>query len=61
MSDKCELSCEDLQATVPEKCPEKCYCLPGYARYDEGQCIPKADCPQQYPKMFQALMKKLIG
>ncbi|XP_043915428.1 uncharacterized protein LOC122791664 isoform X3 [Protopterus annectens] len=47
----CELQCNDLKRTnmaCPPECIPGCVCKPGYARTNEGSCIPTEECPCVY-------------
>ncbi|XP_047036250.1 inducible metalloproteinase inhibitor protein-like [Helicoverpa zea] len=49
---ECGSACQTTCATLGQECPiansrcNGCYCDEGYARNDDGECIPIDDCPQ---------------
>ncbi|XP_023023662.2 inducible metalloproteinase inhibitor protein [Leptinotarsa decemlineata] len=44
----CQTECKTLHEVCPvvnKRCHNTCYCIPGYARNDNGRCIPEEECP----------------
>ncbi|CAH4008536.1 unnamed protein product [Pieris brassicae] len=58
---ECDNECSTLHEMNRTNCPilnivcnEKCYCEDGYARDDEGQCIPIEECPSSYYRQVRS-------
>ncbi|XP_050511793.1 inducible metalloproteinase inhibitor protein-like [Diabrotica virgifera virgifera] len=48
----CQTTCATLGQTCPIvniRCNDDCYCIEGYARDAENNCIPIKDCPKRRP------------